>query len=187
MVRYPSSWKPSFYHLIRQNRTQTVCSISIPPGSAPQGPGNGPCHNQGRIPGVKFYQAKIRSEILLPGDRMTNIIELWSSWQASHRALSTTTLLNVVVLKPDVEWLGSEGWTIPLRKPPSMVSQLRKTPGNLDSAFVSHYTSHKSANMQRLWQDLQTSPGLRPWRGLLKEAISIIKTGDMPLSCPAFC
>jgi hypothetical protein len=81
--------------------------------------------------------------------------------------------------------LASAGWTIPLWADPRIVHRLRDAPGNLDRAFVRHYTGQGATNLRALWKDLLASRGLRHWRALLREAIASYEDKRYAIVIPA--
>jgi hypothetical protein len=105
---------------------------------------------------------------------MANIVNFWSNWQRAHAAL-----------EPDVAWLGTAGWTIPMWADPQLVHRLRKAPGDLDLAFLRYYTAQSGKNLTKAWQRLSASPGLRPWNRLLTEAIESYRDSRYAVVVPS--
>lgn len=105
---------------------------------------------------------------------MTSIVNFWSTWQHAHKAL-----------EPDAAWLGEAGWTVPMWADPRIMRRLKKASGDLDSAFVRYYTTRGGVNLTTLWGRLLASPGLRPWRRLLCEAVESYKDNRYAVVLPS--
>lgn len=84
----------------------------------------------------------------------------WQQWSEVH-----------VALEKDTEWLGKNGWTMPLWADPRMVSKLRNASGDIDKAFVNWYTRDANKRLRELWKRLLKSKGLYPWRTIIEQTI----------------
>ena len=105
---------------------------------------------------------------------MATIAAFLTNWRKAHAALEV-----------DAEWLGSAGWTIPLWADPRLVKRLRQAPGDLDDAFVRHYTKQGGTNLRTLWEELAASRGMRPWRTLITESVASYEDRRYAIVVPA--
>ncbi|MHB8150023.1 MAG: hypothetical protein ACYDIB_07655 [Desulfobulbia bacterium] len=86
--------------------------------------------------------------------------DFWQQWVNSH-----------VALEKDTEWLGENGWTIPLWADPGIVSRLRNASGDIDKAFVHWYTADDNKRLKELWKRLRNSKGLCRWGEVIEQTI----------------
>ena len=89
------------------------------------------------------------------------INNFWQQWIEAH-----------VALEKDTEWLGKNGWTMPLWADPRIVSKLRNASGDIDKAFVSWYTADDNKRLRELWNRLRNSKGLGRWRTVIEQTIA---------------
>lgn len=88
------------------------------------------------------------------------INNFWKQWVEAH-----------VALEKDTEWLGENGWTMPLWADPGIVSKLRNASGDIDKAFVRWYTADGNKRLRELWKRLRNSKGLCRWRTVIEQTI----------------
>jgi hypothetical protein len=105
---------------------------------------------------------------------MATIASVLAKWAEVHARL-----------KPDVEWLAQQGWTLPMSREPRIVAELRNASGNLDEAFVRYYTRDRNANLELMWSDITRSSGLRPWCRFIAESIDSYRDRRYTITLPA--
>lgn len=88
------------------------------------------------------------------------IPDFWQLWIDAH-----------IVLEDDTEWLGKNGWTIPMWTDPRIVTKLRNSSGDIDKAFVRSYTANDSKRLKELWKRLRSSKGLSRWNIIIRQTI----------------
>jgi|LGVF01.1.fsa_nt_gb hypothetical protein len=88
------------------------------------------------------------------------IPDFWQQWIDAH-----------VVLEDDTEWLGKNGWTMPMWTDPRIVTKLRNASGDIDKAFVRSYTVNDSKRLKELWKRLRNSKGLSRWNTVIRQTI----------------
>ena len=88
------------------------------------------------------------------------VTNFWQQWVEAH-----------VALEKDTEWLGKNGWTMPLWTDPRIVSKLRAASGDIDKAFVRWYTVDDNKRLRELWKRLLNSKGLYRWRKIIEQTI----------------
>lgn len=86
--------------------------------------------------------------------------DFWQQWIDAH-----------VALEDDTEWLGKNGWTVPMWSSPDIVTKLRNAPGGIDKAFVSYYTKDNNKRLKEVWKRLRNSKGLSRWRKVIEQTI----------------
>ena len=105
---------------------------------------------------------------------LLRVDSFWHRWRTAHAAL-----------EPDVEWLGKAGWTLPMWLQPHAAHELRHRTGDLDRAFLRYYERNRGEKLHALLGELERSPGLRPWRRLLREAVAAFGERRYSIVIPA--